>query len=243
MRKDLWKIWMVLISLVSVTGVQSQELEAGVMAGGNYYNGDIIPGMMFRKVKPNYGAMVRYNLDTRLSVRASLSRGAVGADEAIANVRPERMASFDASLTEISTTAEFNFMKYFTGSSKHRISPYLFGGVGYFFYNGDVTALADGNNYAESYSGSGMTVPFGIGFKLSLTRTLCLTTDWGYRKLFTDNLDGLPEYYNIGSENDPELIQLSNAATNDWYAFAGISLSLRLDVFKKDVCRDLQRGF
>lgn len=224
-----------------VSPAYSQYSEVGFFGGGSFYNGDVNPGKQFLQTRPSFGAIFRYNLDTRLAARFSVYRGSLTGNESDMQVRPYREAEFDGNVTEFSLLGEFNFLKYFTGSSKNVITPFLFGGIGYHFYGGDY-AVSYGNEQFE-YSGSGLAVPFGIGVKYSLSEHIGLAAEWGYRKIFTDELDGLPGTYDELPVDDNSLhgVQLSNTATNDWYSFAGLSLTLNLDIFKREICEDLQR--
>jgi hypothetical protein len=63
---------------------------------------------------------------------------------------------------------------------------------------------------------------------------LGISLEWAYRKTFTDYLDQLPddEYSGIPSIDNK---QRSYAATNDWYSFAGVSLTYKF-AFGKTKC-------
>jgi len=217
----------------------SQFSEAGFFAGGSFYNGDINPGQPFLQTKAGYGAVYRYNFDTRLAARIGVYRGQMAANEADIGIRPSRQASFEGNVTDISLVGEFNFLKYFTGSTMHRITPFIFGGVGYHLYSGKYSIQ---NGASLNYDGNGFSVPFGIGFKYSLAENFGLSGEWGYRKTYEDQLDGLSATYaGVPNSGSMQQLQLSNSSTNDWYSFAGITLTLKLDIFKREVCRDLQR--
>lgn len=214
-----------------------QRPEAGVFAGGSFYNGDINPGQPFGQTRGGFGLVYRHNLDTRLALKASVFRGGLESSEEQYAVRPFRAASFSGTVTDVAVTAEFNFLDFFIGSSKNNFSPFLFGGAGYYFYNGDYSAVEGGG----SYSSTGFAVPFGAGLKYSLTKTIGVALEWGYRKTFNDGLDGLAENYPVNGNNNLYGVQMSNAVTNDWYSFAGVFFTLDLSIFKTEVCRDQQR--
>lgn len=235
------KILIITLIVFVVPTTYSQYSEVGVFGGGSFYNGDVNPGQQFLQTKPSFGAIYRYNLDTRLAARFSVYRGSLAGNESDMQVRPFREADFSGNVTDFSLLGEFNFLKYFTGSSKNVITPFLFGGIGYHFYSGNYTVREENEQF--EYSGSGFALPFGIGVKYSLSEHFGLAAEWGYRKTFADDLDGLPGTYDELPENDNSLrgVQLSNTATNDWYSFAGLSLTLNLDIFKREVCEDLQR--
>lgn len=239
-EKMMRKALVLFALLMAVSAGYGQKSEAGLFVGGSYYNGDINPGLPFGQTKPAYGLVFRYNLDTRIAINVSASRGSLEADESNFEIRPYRNASFSSNVTDVTMTGEFNFLPFFIGSRKNKFSPYLFGGLGYYFYSGDYRVQE--GIYGGHYNGSGFNMPIGIGLKYSLTRTLGLAFSWGYRKTFGDGLDGLDEFYST-DQNDPLYeVQLSNPSNNDWYSFAGVSLTLDLSIFKKNVCDDLQRN-
>lgn len=232
------KVLIITLLMIGAVGVNAQRPEAGIFAGASFYNGDINPGQPFGPSNTGYGFVYRHNLDTRLALKANVFRGGLESDEELYAVRPFRDARFSATVTDVALTAEFNFLDFFIGSTKNKFSPYIFGGAGYYFYSGDYSAAGIEN----SYSSSGFALPFGIGAKYSLTKTLGLAFEWGYRKTFDDNVDGLQEYYPVEEGNALYGVQMSNAVTNDWYSFAGISLTLDLSIFKREVCENQPRN-
>jgi len=88
-----------------------------------------------------------------------------------------------------------------------------------FIYGGMGYHSVRGDNtiqtYSASYESSGIIIPFGIGAKYSLTRQ---------------------------GQTDLEGVQLSNASTNDWYSFIGISLTFKINLAKKYYCPDQHQG-
>jgi len=206
----------------------AQRGEFGVIGGGSYYVGDINPGMPFSMTSPAYGILYRYNLNQRLTLRGTFWHGNLKSNDLTAGNTPERLWSFDASVNEISTQLELNFLPYITGGLNSVFSPYLFGGAALLFGSG--VSNAGGYNILIP------AMPFGMGIKLSLTKRLCFGGEWGYRKTLTDNIDNLP-----GRDIDDR--QLSDMSNNDWYSFAGVTLtySLRLNDPKK--CSDFQNKF
>lgn len=230
------KVLIITLLVCFLSPAFSQFSEAGFFAGGSFYNGDVNPGQPFLQTKAGYGAVYRHNFDTRLAARLGVYRGQISANEADIGIRPSRQAVFEGNVTDISLVGEFNFLKYFTGSTMHRITPFIFGGVGYHMSSGNYSTQIVSS---KDYSSSSFSVPFGLGFKYSLAKNFGLSFEWGYRKTFNDKIDGLDSKYPKGSSLED--VQLSNASTNDWYSFAGLTLTLKLDIFKREVCRDLQR--
>ena len=63
-------------------------------------------------------------------------------------------------------------------------------------------------------------IPFSVGFKINLYKNLGLEAEYGFRKTFYDNFDGLNDF------TDPaDYGWLHN---NDWYSFTGICLTWKI---------------
>jgi hypothetical protein len=108
----------------------------------------------------------------------------------------------------------------------------------------------------KPYSLLGLSIPFGMGFKFHAMGRLGLSVEWGMRKTYTDYLDDVSTTYveqdvlyaNKGLEAatfaDRSLVnpgdsnknrQRGNSTTNDWYSFAGVTLTYKLSK-GKSVC-------
>ncbi len=104
---------------------------------------------------------------------------------------------------------------------------------------------------------------FGFGFKYSINRRLGIGLEWGLRKTFTDYIDDISKAYYIdfdkrtsGEIGAPELLsdpspvnhkhkpemQRGNSQTNDWYSFAGITLTYRFSIGEKSTCSDFKKS-
>jgi len=99
-------------------------------------------------------------------------------------------------------------------------------------------------------------IPFGLGFKTNFSKTLCIGFEWGMRKTFTKYIDDVSGSYvspavllaNRGA-NGPMAVQMSDRSLNpdksadvgsergngkdDWYSFAGITLTFKLRMKQK----------
>jgi hypothetical protein len=109
----------------------------------------------------------------------------------------------------------------------------------------------------KKYKLTQISIPFGVGIKTNLAKRIGIAIEWGIRKTFTDYLDDVstnyydpvklaaargavsavasdpsvgtdPNYTNVGR-------QRGNPTTKDWYAFAGIVLTLKLKE-KRETC-------
>lgn len=247
------------------TSVKSQDLEVGLTGGGMYYIGDLNPGKHFLNTQVAYGLVVRYNIDTRWSVKMSAIQGKVKGDAAASGFLPDRGLSFSSQVTDIAAVAEFNFMPYFTGSSRDGISPYIYAGFSVFFYDPVNSGISlrdmgtEGQNLGyegrKPYATYSFSIPFGIGAKFSLAKRLGLQVYWEVHKTFTDYLDDVSTTYYLngrsitpddlaGIASDPTRnhdpgMQRGNAKNNDWYGLLGISVTYKFNLLSSKKCRDL----
>lgn len=111
----------------------------------------------------------------------------------------------------------------------------------------------------SNYSLNQISMPFGIGIKANISKKMAINAEFGFRKTWTDYLDDVSGYYAnpdlLAAENGPLAAELAdrsidedntaygvtgtsrgNPMTKDWYYYAGLSLSFRLD--KGGVCKD-----
>jgi len=258
-----------LLLLISV-GSFSQEMELGGMAGGTYYLGELNPGRQFLFTKPAFGGLVRLNIDNRWSARLQFLRGSIAGDDAVSLANETRNLRFKSNITEISIIGEFNFLEYFIGSKNNFFTPFLFAGPAYFTFNpkapydGDYLELRGlgTEGVVDNYKLYGFAAVFGFGFRYSLTNRLGLGLEWGMRKSYTDYIDDISqEYYidfnalpNLDELGAPEYLsdpsptkhspgmQRGNPNTNDWYSFAGITISYRFKLGEKTTCRDYENS-
>ncbi|GHS84735.1 hypothetical protein FACS1894201_03510 [Bacteroidia bacterium] len=268
------KITILCIALCSLTLAQAQRSEIGFFAGGAFYLGDINPSGVFAQIQAAGGAVYRYNLSTRWAVRINGIYGYVRADDV--RLDNPRNLGFRSSITELSAIAEFNFREYFTGSrTKYRFSPYLFGGVGVFFYNPQASyydAITEETSWVDlrplstegqglldfpnrkMYSLAQIAIPFGLGFKYSLSKKIAISLEWGMRKTFTDYIDDVSTTYVDPNILLAEIGQLAasladrsetpnaigsargNSNTKDWYSFFGVMFTYKIEANTKRAC-------
>ncbi len=216
----------VLVGMVFPLELQAQQsVEAGILGGVAYYNGDVNPGKPFVKPQATYGLLARYNLNDRWAVKASFSHGTIsGSGYVPAPDNSTTMGvNFSTDIDEIAVTGEFNFWEYETGSSMHRFTPYIMGGGGLFRYHG--SAYKDTN--LSHYNGISPAMLFGFGFKYSVTKKIGLAAEWGMRKTLTDNLDNVSYPY------------ATNLNSKDWYNFTVASITYKIDLASGMSCKTL----
>lgn len=254
-----------LVSLLPFSHIRAQEIEAGLTGGAAYYLGDLNPGKHFVGSQLAYGAFARYNIDTRWSVKLTGVRSTIKGNSENTSFLPGRELNFTSNLTDISAVAEFNFFPYFTGSKRNAISPYIYAGISVYFFEpesgGQVLRLlgTEGQNIGyegrKPYSTVGVSIPFGLGVKVSLAKRLGLQVYWEMHKTFSDYLDDVSTTFYLhgpsiapndieGIMSDPTRshepgMQRGNANNKDWYAIYGVSLTYKFNLTGKKRCRDL----
>lgn len=225
--------------------------------------GDLNPAGLFKSPLPAGGFIYRYNINTRFAARLS---GLIGEVEAFDNqssyaYQQERNLNFRSPIDEISGQMEFNFFDYEIGNPKFNFSPYIFGGFGFFRMNpqGDINGHwvdlqplhteGQGTEFNPSapYHLIQPCIPFGIGIKVSIFKTVCMSVEWGMRKTFTGYIDDVSGVYpnpaqlakqqgpnaalaltasNPGTTPSEELIGSQRGdGKDDWYSFFGLIFS------------------
>ncbi len=224
------RIFIILFTLIAVFSSHAQRRfwEFGGMLGASNYVGDI--NSMFYKgndakewnqFESSFdfynshflgGLVARYNYNPRWSIRFGLMFSKISGDDK--NFDNDRNLSFYSNIQEFSSTVEFNFLDYRTGSLHHRITPYIFAGIGLFHFN-PKTTIKDYNsnemltiklhdmhtegqtfyNDKGNYSLWQVSIPFGLGAKFSLNKYVCIGIEWGFRKTFTDYIDDISSQY------------------------------------------------
>jgi hypothetical protein len=259
------RLFIVLISvLLGVFSLSAQKSsEVGVFLGGSFYLGDLNPYGFFKFSQPAIGGIYRYNINNRFSARINGLIGKVEAfdDQSSSTYQQQRNLNFKSPIDEISGQMEFNFFEYSIDNPKFNFSPYIFGGFGLFRMdpegevNGswvDLQPLHTEGQGTEFNPSAGYhliqpCIPFGIGIKVTVFKTICLSIEWGLRKTFTGYIDDVSGTYPNASQlagqqgpNAALALAASNASStpsqdltgiqrgngkDDWYSFFGIIIS------------------
>ena len=247
-----------------------KTLEVGPHVGLSYYMGDLNPTIPFAQAQLQYGGVVRYNYNNRWTFRFDYSRATVKASDEVIGWRPDRGLNFTTKINDFSLVAEFNFLEYYTGNPKKNVSPYIFGGFSVFQYTpfaeygGTMVNLrdyatevtpADAKWYETLFGRTkpiGVSLPFGMGVKLSLSQHMAATVEWRMQKTFTDYLDDVgtvyPEQpakvdidgttYNLSdpTETFHPGQQRGNSAFNDWFGMIRASLTWKFNLPDRRGC-------
>ena len=206
MKRILWFLFFFTVSL-SISGQRTADY--GVMAGMSSYIGDINPTRLLYSPGPAGGIFYRFNLHPRQSIRTSIFYGSVkGNDLDFENsFQRARAASFSGSVIEWEAQFEFNFFPYSTQGKQWDYTPYLAAGAGISMV--DTKSIS----YVPVF-------PFSFGFKVNIYKNLGLEAEYGFRKTFYDNFDGLKD---LVAPSDVAWIH-----NNDWYSFTGIAVSWKI---------------
>jgi len=208
--------------------------EIGIMPGISYYMGDLNPEghLTHRSLFHLAGALYfKNNYNPRWSQRFMIMRGTLsGDDDFLFGSYPQwRNLNFRSSVTEVSTTIEFNFLEFsYVESRSQWGTPYLFAGIAGFYFNpkgtinGRELDLQSQLHELKEYSKISFAIPFGVGAKVRLGDRVAMGIEYGMRKTFTDYIDDVSTVFN----DSP--YQRGDSQQNDWYQFAGISFSLRV---------------
>lgn len=207
----------------SAMGQKTAEL--GLMLGRSYYLGEVNPKTHWGNGVGSfsYGALLRYNLNERYSLKLGLNRAKLEGVDVNSDLlfNRARKTEFNTKLTEITANIEFNFLPYKLGDRDKPFSPYLFTGFSYYWYNPETTINGSDVVTSEVNTDEGIAFAFGPGIKLNLGRKMSFNFEWGFRKTFTDYLDGLPNVSN-------DIFEQGKDYNNDWYAIMGFMLTYKI---------------
>jgi len=213
------RILFVLLLIAAPFAADAQINELGLFAGGANYIGDVGPTTYVAPKNLALGVLYKWNRTPRHSWRASFTYAHITSDDANADSggRKERGNKFDNTIKEVSLGLEFNFFDFNLHEEDFKITPYVYSGLSYFWYNELYMDDHEGKDYD---AGSGLGIPMTVGIKAHIARDLILGIETGARYTFTDNLDGS----NPGDDKYAG-VRFGNLESNDWYVFTGVTLT------------------
>jgi len=209
-----------LLALVSLSVFGQRSADYGIFGGGSSYLGDINTNRLFYSPLPAGGLFYRYNLHPRQSIRANIFVGGIKAADMNFNndFQINRDSLFKGFVGEFAVQFEFNFLPYSTQGKKWNYTPYFAAGMGVTYHN---STISNGQHNPEIMMSKVVPViPFSIGFKINIYKNLGLEAEYGFRKTFYDNFDGLEN--NVNPDHKAWL------HNNDWYSFAGIAITWKI---------------
>lgn len=215
---------------ITVSGFAQKTADIGIWGGTSSYFGDMKEVDPFQSFNLNVGAYFRYNFNARVGLRAMFLTGSL----AESGVIEGKTWYFNKNVQDLSLQVEINYLKYILGVRKTPFSSYVTVGIGvaYFPYHMDSVLIAGFNphhNKGSDFDESGIvtTIPFGIGFKYSLSRRLAIGIEYQMRKLFNDKLDNLDDPLAFINK-EKEVLYTSKVHNNDWLAYLGVHLTYKI---------------
>jgi hypothetical protein len=205
-----------LLLFIFPQNIQAQRRsDIGLIIGTSYYMGDLNFTKHFYMPSMAGGALIRYNLNPRNSLRFSMIYGSLKGNDRMLNDDFHPVPGFETSILDLAFTTEFNFRTYKPASiRKERYTPYVSGGFAY----GIVLASDVPAEHTTSMA-------FGAGFKYNLSMKLSAGFEWSFRKAFNDSLDGV---HNTGEENN---VFFHN---KDWYSIVGLFITYKIFNWRED---------
>lgn len=188
--------------------------EIGVFAGVSNYFGDLQ-----EKVTPDFGynpaggIIYKYFSHPRVGFRFGANFTRLTAADSLSDVAVKRGRNLDftTNLFEVHGGMEINLLA--VDIDRAKVSPYIFGGIGVFYYNPWTVDRAAGGERVylrplstegqglpqypdrQEYSLVNVSFPFGGGLKFFVGNTLMITTELGLRYCATDYLDDVSRSY------------------------------------------------
>jgi len=205
-----------LIHFSSSVHAQSKEVGAGITSFN--YTGDL--SRNYNILNQTAGGNIFYSrsFDKGWSTKLMLAAGRIkGADtrNALDTLAALRDASFNDFITEISYQVQYEFLDFRKNRSLINFTPYIGFGAGFFLIN-----RADKN---DAYSDIQLMLPISLGIKYSVSPLWTIHFEFATRATFYDYLDDISEEEITDKRNSS--FQFGNWNDNDWYYFAGLSLS------------------
>lgn len=201
--------WILIYLCISFTANGQRNADYGLLGGVTSYIGDINPTRMMYSPMPAAGFFYRYNLHPRHSIKADILAGGLRGNDLDFNnaFQAGRAASFTGIAGELALQFEFNFLPYTTEGKFWDWSPYLAAGAGVAVLSSETLSVQP-------------VIPFSAGLKVNIYKNMGLEVEYGFRKTFYDNFDGLKDMV------DPA--DYSWLHNNDWYSFAGIAFTWKM---------------
>ena len=186
----------------------AQPVRLHFMGGFANYNGDLQQKRFtLQQAKGAIGVGATFNLTDHLAGRADVAFGLVGADDK-RSTKPaliSRNLNFTSRIYEVSLLGEYDILNL----NEHKLSPYVFIGIGLFHFNPYTTDPAGNKIYLSGLSTEGQgilpwkkdykrtdfNIPLGAGIKYALSDDVHVGFEIGLRVLKTDYLDDVSNAY------------------------------------------------
>jgi hypothetical protein len=228
--------------------VSTPKWEVGVNVSAFIYQGDLAPSKIGSYKTPGAGFGIYANriLNDWFSLRTSFVFGELRGDDskyASPAWRQQRNLNFRTSVYEFSEMIVWNILgNNYDRSNGYdrtgsRLTPYLFGGIGYsflhirrdaskfnthYFVAGSKEAVGLAADEAHSLPKGIPVIPVGAGVRYGLSQALSATAEIAYRATFTDYLDGFSK--------------VANPSRNDHYYSVSVGLVYRFGTINTLKC-------
>lgn len=221
-------LYFCLIVILSLQTALSQTYEIGGIFGNTAFVGDVGSTQVvnrddfFALDQSSYGLLFRWNRSKRHSFRFSAMQIKTYGYDSNSDIQERQMRnlSFETDINEISIGMEYTFWEWDLHSIKRpQFVPYLHTGIAYFFTDHYARA---GNELINSGDLNGFSIPMTLGGKVTLGRRFVFSAEFTPRYTFTDNIDGSAP---SELDNQGAFQEFGNPNSNDWYIFAGFSLT------------------
>ncbi len=191
---------------------QETHHEIGLGLGVANYYGDLQPKFFASDgYRPMATAVYKFFMSPRIGLRTGVSVCQLTAADSLGRIpiNQKRNLSFTTNVFEFHGAVEFNFLPI---DVLHRkVTPYIFGGIGVFYFNPFAEDVAGNKHFLRPLSTEGqglpmypdrkkyslvnMSFPFGGGFKFFIGKTLMVTPELGLRYTNTDYMDDVSKSY------------------------------------------------
>jgi len=200
------------LSLPLGLSAQDTHHEIGLGLGMANYYGDLQPKMFASDgYRPMATVVYKFFMSPRIGLRTGVSYAQVTAADSLGRIpiNQKRNLSFTSNIFEFHGAVEFNFLPI--DVLRRKVTPYIFGGVGVFYFNPFAEDNAGNKHFLRPLSTEGqglprypdrkqyslvnMSFPFGGGFKFFIGKTILITPEVGFRYTNTDYLDDVSKSY------------------------------------------------
>lgn len=259
------KLLLPVLFILCTGTANAQAVNFNIFTGFSNYQGELQEKRLtINQAHFAFGAGLEYELTDKLHVRVTGIFGKISGDDKKSKKNIARNLNFSSPVTEISLGLEYQLLNLYT----KKFTPYLFAGISRFSFSPTATDTAgrkiklqsmgtEGQGFyagRKKYKLSQFAIPFGLGVKMNMGRTMILGLELGMRKTFTDYLDDVSTTYvdefvlfnNRGQQavdisyRGDELpggspfypadgTQRGNEKTKDWYYFGGLTIGFRLN--------------
>jgi hypothetical protein len=200
---------LILFLLIGLSLAGQRNADWGLFGGVSSYFGDINTSKVLYSPLPAGALFYRYNFNPRQALRAAVFVGGLRGNDIDFNnaFQQTRAASFSKIVGDLTFQYEFNFLPYSTQGKKWNFTPYFSAGGG--------LALLSSPSFTYV-----PVIPFSLGFKVNIYKNVGLEAEYGFRKTFYDNFDGVKD---LVAPSD-----YSKIHNNDWYTFTGIAVTWKI---------------